>query len=170
MPASEVVNSRIQKTQINPVVVTGNLMVQRVFKKKKRFYGVIRVNTRETLGHYADWLNVSAQRLRRLNGFSLEQGIRYNDRIVIPFIDVSRDLFEEKRYEYHKEFEEDFLNAYKIENVWVYEIKRGDNIWKLCQERFDLPFWLIRKYNSKMDFRNLKPLQKIIVPVVEERI
>ena len=168
--SSVAANGTVYKTEINPAVVTGNLMVQRVFKKKKRLYGVIRVNTRETLGHYADWLSVTAQRLRKLNGFSFEQGIQYNDRIVIPFIKVSRDQFEEKRYEYHKEFEEDFLAAYKIENVWVYEIKQGDSIWKLCKNRFDLPFWLIKKYNSEIDLRNLKPLQKIIVPVVEERI
>ncbi|MBU2512546.1 transglycosylase SLT domain-containing protein [bacterium] len=153
---------------INLSVVTGNLTVQRSFEKNNHVYGIIQVDTGETLGHYADWLNVSTQQIRMVNGRQYGKMIEFNDQIIIPLDKVNKEQFEEKRYEYHKEFEEDFLNAYKIESISIYEIKRGDNIWTLCQNIFDLPFWLIRKYNSELDFVNLKVMQKIIVPVVEK--
>ncbi len=89
--------------------------------------------------------------------------------MVIPLDLVNNEQFEEKRYEYHKEFEEDFLSAFEIDSVTVYKIKRGDNIWTLCLETFDLPFWLVQKYNPDLNFYRLKPFQKVIVPVVEKR-
>ncbi|MCG8335919.1 MAG: transglycosylase SLT domain-containing protein [Proteobacteria bacterium] len=155
-------------SNVNLSVVTGNLTVKSVFEKKGKSYGVIRVDTGETLGHYAEWLEVSTQSIRRINRFRYGRMIEFNDRVIIPLDKVSRESFEEKRYEYHKEFEEDFLSAYSIDSVIVYEIKRGDNIWNLCQNEFELPFWLIRKYNQDLDFNKLKPFQKIIVPVVDK--
>ncbi len=155
-------------SKVNLSVVTGNLTVKSIFEKNGKSYGVIRVDTGETLGHYAEWLEVPTQTIRRINRFRYGRLIEFNDRVIIPLDKVSRDNFEEKRYEYHKEFEEDFLSAYSIDSVTVYEIKRGDNIWNLCRNEFELPFWLIRKYNQDLDFNKLRPFQKIIVPVVEK--
>ena len=80
---------------------------------------------------------------------------------------VSKEAFEEKRSEYHKELEEDFFGSYRVETVETYKIKRGDNIWTLCTEVFELPLWVLIKYNPFIDFNSLKPSQKLIVPVVE---
>ncbi len=169
-PQVQVMNNGDMKLvkNINLSVVTGNLTVRRIFKKNNQVYGIIRVDTGETLGHYADWLNVSTQQIRRANGLQFGRMIEFNEQIIIPLGKVDKDQFEEKRYEYHKEFEEDFLNAFKIESITIYEIKRGDNIWTLCRNAFELPFWLIRKYNPELDLFHLKPLQKVIVPVVEK--
>jgi peptidoglycan lytic transglycosylase D len=153
---------------VNLSLITGDLTVKRTFEKDNHRYGIIGVDTGETLGHYAEWLEISTQTIRSINGFRFGKIIDYNDRIVIPLDQVNKPQFEEKRYEYHKEFEEDFLNAFQIDSVIIYEIKRGDNIWTLCLNEFELPFWLIRKYNPKLDFQRLKPYQKIVVPVVEK--
>lgn len=154
--------------KINLSVVSGDLTIHRTFKSKNRPYGMIRVETGETLGHYAEWLEVSTQSIRRINGFPYGRTIGFNDKVIIPLNKVGKEDFEEKRYEYHKEFEEDFLSAYSVESVGTYVIQRGDNIWNLCLNEFELPFWLIRKYNPRLDVNRLKPGQTINVPIVEQ--
>ncbi len=153
---------------INPAVVSGNLTVESVRITNGRRIGYIRVQAAETLGHYADWLGVATRQIRHLNHFAFSRAIRLHERIKIPLERVSKAVFEEKRYEYHKEMAEDFLAAYRIEQTRSYAIKRGDNIWKLCREVFDVPFWLVTKYNPDLDFRRLNPSQTLIVPVVAQ--
>lgn len=156
-------------SEINPFVVTGNIRIKRVFKSKGKLFGVIQVETVETLGHYSSWLKVSTQSIRVLNGLSFRKNIHLDDQIIIPLHQVSQDWFEEKRYDFHKEFEEDFFNAYAIEGVSIYKIKRGDNIWMLCKEKFELPVWLIKKYNLSTNLNRLQLDQKIRVPNIVEK-
>jgi membrane-bound lytic murein transglycosylase D len=149
-------------------VIIGNLHVEEVIQKNGKNFGVIRVEAEETLGHYAEWLGVRAQDLRRLNGLRFGQAIRVHQQIKIPLEKVTKEGFEEIRYEYHKEMEEDFFAAYRIESIRHYKVRSGDNIWTLCQNEFELPFWLIRKYNADLNFSGLKPDQKLLVPIVEQ--
>jgi membrane-bound lytic murein transglycosylase D len=153
---------------INPGLVTGNLRVERVVSRGGQRLGVIRVQISETLGHYADWLGVSARRIRRLNGFRYTRLIRINEPVKIPLGKVSKEAFEEKRYEYHKEITEDFLASYRIQEVQRYSVKSGDNIWKLCREVFEVPFWLVSRYNPHLDLERLSPSQTLLIPVVQE--
>jgi membrane-bound lytic murein transglycosylase D len=152
---------------VNPAVVTGNLSVEKVVTEKGFSYGLIRVEPSETLGHFADWLKVSINAIQKLNGLSNKAAIRVHQQIKIPLDQVSKELFEERRYEYHKEIEEDFFTAFRSEGVRVYRVKKGDSIWSLCRDNFEVPFWLLKKYNESMDFNNLKPAQEIVVPIVE---
>jgi membrane-bound lytic murein transglycosylase D len=45
-------------------------------------------------------------------------------------------------------------------------VKAGDTIWSLCQKEFELPFWLIKKYNPAVDFTQMKPGLRLIVPQI----
>lgn len=83
---------------------------------------------------------------------------------------VSREQFEEKRYEFHKEREEDFFTAYVVEGSRLYRIQHGDTVWSLCYEKFDLPVWILKKFNVAHDFHALMPGQELIVPLVRERV
>ena len=82
---------------------------------------------------------------------------------------MTKAEFEEKRFEYHKELAEDFFAAYRVEKVQIYTIKRGDNIWTLSREQFEVPLWLIKKFNANLDFSTLQPLQELRVPVITEK-
>ena len=73
--------------------------------------GFVLVEDLETLGHYADWLEIPTQRIRELNGFSFRRQIRAHQLIKIPLGKVGKNLFEERRYEHHKEIEEDFFSV-----------------------------------------------------------
>jgi len=95
--------------------------------------------------------------------------LKLHEPVKIPLHRVSREAFEEKRFEYHKQVEEDFFGSYRIENVKVYRVGGGDNIWALCREVFEVPFWLVAKYNPGLDFNSLKPSRELFVPVVESK-
>ncbi len=153
---------------INPGLVTGNLRVERVVTRGGQTIGIIRAQISETLGHYAKWLGVSTRRIRRLNRFGRRRGIRINEPIRIPLGKVTREAFEQMRYEYHKEITEDFLAAYRIQEVQRYAVKSGDNIWKLCREVFEVPFWLLSRYNPGLDLERLSPSQTLLIPVVRQ--
>jgi membrane-bound lytic murein transglycosylase D len=95
--------------------------------------------------------------------------IRIDQHLKIPLYRVTIEEFEEKRFEHHKELTEDFFATYRVESIQTYAIKRGDNIWTLSREEFEVPMWLIRRYNVDIDFYKLMPSQKLLIPVVEKR-
>jgi membrane-bound lytic murein transglycosylase D len=149
-------------------LVTGHFSVDSVEIRNSRPVGIIRVEVEETIGHYAEWLGVRAADIRRLNGMRYGQVIHLGQPLRIPLHRATKEAFQEKRVEYHKELMEDFFAAYRIEGVQVYAIKKGDNIWTLARDEFEVPLWLIRRYNIEVDFRSLAPAQALRVPVVEK--
>ena len=160
IPASELA--------IDPAAMGGDLQVKRVFKQKGKSIGIIQVEIEETLGHYAEWLEIPTRIIRKLNHFPYGRTLRLHQEVKIPLDKISKAQFEEMRYEYHKKIQEDFFSFYKIEAFQIYGLKKGDNIWTLCNDTFDVPVWLIKKYNSDVDFNDLRWSQKIVVPVVKE--
>ncbi len=153
---------------INPTILIGNFQVEKIFSQNGKQIGLVQVEYLETLGHYADWLGIPTSDIRRLNKFSFNRSIRTHQKIKIPLSKVNKEQFEEQRYEFHKEIEEDFFTAYRIVGVQDYTIKNGDTIWTLCRNDLDVPFWLMKKYNPTLDFEALQPAQKLIIPVVDD--
>ncbi|MEE4261997.1 MAG: transglycosylase SLT domain-containing protein [Desulfobacteraceae bacterium] len=165
-PATPAVNS----PQNNPEVVLANLVVKKTWIQEGRQVGIIRVNVEETLGHYAEWLGVAAREIRRLNGLRYGRALQLNQKLKIPLHRVTQEEFVEKRFEFHQELAEDFFASYRVEKVRTYSIKRGDNIWTLSHQEFEVPLWLIKRYNAGVDFSSLMPSQKLIIPVIEKNV
>ena len=111
---------------------------------------------------------MKAQDIRRLNRLSYGRLIHLGQSLKIPLDRVAKEDFETRRHEFHQELVEDFMASYRIEEVQSYTIKRGDNIWTLSREEFELPLWLIRRYNLGVDFNSLVPSQQLLVPIVEK--
>ncbi len=126
----------------------------------------IRVEPEETLGHYAEWLEIPTQKLRRINHLAYGEEIRIGQRIKLSFEKVSPQEFMRRRYEYLKSIEEDFFSSYRVENVTVHRVKRGQNIWFITRRLYDVPLWLVAKYNPNIDLQNLHPGDEITIPVV----
>jgi peptidoglycan lytic transglycosylase D len=160
IPASELA--------MDPAVMGVDLQVERVIKQKGKSIGIIHVEIEETLGHYAEWLEIPTRIIRKLNHLPYGRTLRLHQKVKIPLDKIPKAQFEEMRYEYHKKIQEDFFGFYKIEAFQMYRLKKGDNIWALCNDTFDLPVWLIKKYNPDMDFNDLRWSQKILIPVVKE--
>lgn len=156
----------LSEAEVNPAVVIGDFLIEEVTQVGSHTIGIIKVGPEETIGHYAGWLDVPAQAIRQLNGLKNNTSIQMDRRIKIPITKVGKESFEEKRYEYHKELEEDFFSVYRISGENIYMVKKGDNIWALCKKTFEIPFWLIQKYNTGQDFNALQPDDKLRIPIV----
>lgn len=151
----------------NPDAMMGNFQVEDVQEKNGQKIGYISVEAMETLGHFADWLEVKTQRIRRLNNLPFGRQIKTSQRIKIPLTKDSQEIFEERRYEFHRGIEEDFFGAYKIVGTQKYKVKYGDSLWRLCRNELEMPFWLLKKYNTTTNFEELKQNQLLIVPIIE---
>lgn len=130
--------------------------------------GYLRVEPEETLGHYADWLKISTQKIRDWNDLSYGNSIRLGQKIKLVFKNVTPQEFDTARLEYHRAIEEDFFDNYQVLGTTTHKISRGENIWYLCNYLYNLPFWLIKSYNSDIDFSRLKPGDLILIPDVVE--
>ena len=158
----------VSELSVDPAEMGGDLQVEQVIPQKGKSLGIIQVQIDETLGHYAEWLEIPTRIIRRLNHIPYGRTLRLHQKVKIPLDKISKAQFEEMRYEYHKKIQEDFFSFYEIEAFHIYHLKKGDNIWTLCNETFDLPVWLIKKYNPDVDFNDLRWSQKIMIPVVKE--
>jgi peptidoglycan lytic transglycosylase D len=159
-PASEL--------EIDPDIVGGNLEVERVMIEKGKPVGIIQVEMEETLGHFAEWLEIPTRIIRRLNKFPYSKTLQLHMKMKIPLDKISKEQFEETRFEYHKKIQEDFFSFYGIESVQQYQLQKGDNVWTLCNDTFEMPVWLLKKYNPKVDFNDLRCQQKLVIPVIKE--
>jgi len=168
------ISTAVQKPQrppdaiLNANIVQGQLAIKRIKTVRGRSIGRIQVEVEETLGHYAEWLEVSAGEIRRLNGLRFGKPLRINQSIKIPLRRVTKEDFEEKRFEFHKELAEDFFASFRVEKVETYTVRRGDSIWTISKEKFDVPLWLIKKYNAHLDFSELQPAQQLNIPIIEK--
>lgn len=153
---------------IDPAIVGGNLEVERVMIQKGKPVGIIQVEMEETLGHFAEWLEIPTKIIRRLNRFPYSRTLQLHMKVKIPLDKISKEQFEETRLEYHKKIQEDFFSFYEIETVQLYQVQKGDNVWTLCNDTFAMPVWLLKKYNPKVDFSDLRWSRKLVIPVIKE--
>jgi len=126
------------------------------------------VDDDETLGHFADWLEVSPQRLRNLNRLKPRQAIHVGQTLRLDFTKVPSEKFLERRLEYHKAIEEDFFGAFRVTGTVEHSLRSGDTLWVLSHKLYGVPTWLIHRYNPDIDFAKLVPGVKLQIPVVEK--
>jgi membrane-bound lytic murein transglycosylase D len=128
----------------------------------------IRVAADETLGHYADWLGVSAQHLRDLNHMSMKKPVLVGHRLKLDFHKVSHDVFEQHRREYHQQLQAAYFAAHRISGTEIYIARPGDSLWTVTKRARQLPEWLLVQYNPDVDFAELRAGTQIVIPRVEE--
>jgi len=129
----------------------------------------VTVQAEETLGHYAEWLEVRASRLRQLNRMSQRTPLVIGQRKKLDFSRVTPEVFEQRRLEYHRTLQEEFFAAWVVTHTTDHVIRRGDSVWYLSHKKFEVPIWLLRQYNPDIDFGALPSGAALIVPVIEPR-
>jgi membrane-bound lytic murein transglycosylase D len=130
--------------------------------------GTIVVAAAETIGHYADWLGVSAGRLRQLNGMRYGRPMLIGTRVKVDFDRVPRETFEERRRDYHRSLQASYFAAHRIVGTELYVARRGDSLWTVTQRYARLPVWLLQQYNPDVDLNEMRAGTQIVVPRVEE--
>ncbi len=126
----------------------------------------IMVAVEETIGHFAEWMAVSAAEIRRMNNLTPGASLAWGRSIQLP-IGASSDLkkFEVSRLEYHMAMEEDFFARYVMLDLDKKTIKSGDNLWRICTDA-QIPLWLLKKYNRSQNLNNLRPGNQLWIPRV----
>jgi membrane-bound lytic murein transglycosylase D len=127
----------------------------------------ITVQAEETLGHYAEWLEVSASRLRRLNRMGYETPLVIGRQKKLDFSRVTPEEFERRRLEYHRTLQEEFFEAYVVSGTRTHMLRKGDSLWYLAQRKYEVPIWLLRQYNPDLDFGSLPAGTPMLVPIIE---
>jgi len=127
----------------------------------------ILVQAAETIGHYADWLGLSATQVRQLNRMSKATPVVIGRKLKLSFAKITPDQFEAKRVAYHKQLQEKFFSEFRLAGNGTHVIKSGESVWVLAQQRYNIPIWLLRQYNPDVDLGALRPGTKLVIPTVQ---
>jgi membrane-bound lytic murein transglycosylase D len=129
----------------------------------------ITVQATETLGHYAEWLEIRASQLRAINGMRYGQDLVIGRPLRLDLSHVAPEEFERRRLEYHRSLQEEFFDAYVVTSTERHVLRQGDTIWELATREYRVPVWLLRQYNPDLDFAALPAGVAMVVPVIEPR-
>jgi membrane-bound lytic murein transglycosylase D len=128
----------------------------------------IEVQVGETLGHYAEWLDLHSERLRRLNHLSPKRALTTGKRIRLEFTRVPVADFERRRLDYHRSVQAAFFQRYRITGTCEHSIRAGDNLWGISTQHYNIPLWLLRQYNPDLDFNAILPQgTRVQIPQLE---
>lgn len=116
----------------------------------------ITVQAHETLGHFADWLEVPTQRLRDLNSLSFKEGVVLGQTLTLEFARIDAPTFEQRRRAYHEQIQSDFFAAYQIEDIDSHVMRPGESLWILAGRKYNVPVWLLRQYNPDLNFDRIQ--------------
>lgn len=128
----------------------------------------IEVQALETLGHYADWLDLRASRLREINQLKFGEPVVVSSRLSLDFSAISIGEFENRRIVYQKNLQEEFFTQYRIESTYQHTIKSGESLWVLALRQFKVPMWLLRQHNPDVNFNRIRTGVIIVVPKLIE--
>ncbi len=127
----------------------------------------IRVISEETLGQYAEWLKISASRLRALNKLKSGQPVLLGRKLKLDFSRVTRADFEQQRRDFHSQQQAAYFENQRIVGTEIYIVRRGDSMWAITQRYNGLPAWLLQQYNPDIDLREMRAGTQIVVPRVQ---
>jgi membrane-bound lytic murein transglycosylase D len=131
--------------------------------------GTIEVQPAETLGHFADWLEIPTTSLRRRNQIAFGSNLTIGTSLRLDFSRVSPERFQERRVDHHRTLQSAFYVAYEIAGTEEYVLKQGDSLWKLSRLNKSVPVWLLREYNPELDFGALRAGQRLTIPKIAKR-
>ena len=124
----------------------------------------IQVQASETLGHYADWLDIRASRLRKINKMRYGKPVIVGHHISLDFSQVNVEQFERKRLAFQRQLQGEFFDLYRIASTYTHTVKRGESLWVLTLRKFKVPLWLLIQHNPDLDLNKIHPGTQLIVP------
>ena len=131
--------------------------------------GTVEVQATETLGHYADWLDIRASRLRSINEMRYGTPLVIGEYVLLDFARIPPEQFEHRRLQHHRALQEEFFARFEIEGTTTHLTRRGDSLWTLAERRYRIPVWLLRQYNPDLDFGALQAGTRLTIPRLKRR-
>jgi membrane-bound lytic murein transglycosylase D len=131
--------------------------------------GRVTVQATETLGHYAEWLEVSASALRNLNRMRAKSPIVIGRSVKLDFRRVTPEEFERRRLSYHRTLQSEFFEHFQVTGTEQHVLRKGETVWFLAARKYRVPVWLLRQYNPDLDFGALPAGAQMVVPQIEPR-
>jgi membrane-bound lytic murein transglycosylase D len=129
----------------------------------------VEIQADETLGHYADWLQVRSDDLRKLNRLRFNKPLVIGKRLELDFSKVTPEIFEQQRIAYHRALQENYFARYLIAGTREHKIQRGESVWALAEKRYNVPIWLLLQYNPDLELNKVKPGLIVNFPLVEQK-
>jgi len=148
-----------------------NATVYNVFnihKKNNKTLGYITVQPEESIRFYTDLLKSSRSELLHLNRLKSDASVTPGQKILLRFDKLSPTSFEEKRLDLLQETEDDFFAGFSVVGQKLYRVSEGDTLWDLCYNKFEIPLWLLERYNSAINLLHLSRNQELIIPIVQQ--
>jgi peptidoglycan lytic transglycosylase D len=130
----------------------------------------IQVQALETLGHYADWLEIPTQRLRDLNTLSFREAVVIGQMLTLDFGRVDAPTFEQRRVAFHQQQQGEFFATYQIADIESHTVKSGESLWVLAARTYKVPVWLLRQYNPDLNLDRVKPGAVVKFPVLKKAV
>jgi membrane-bound lytic murein transglycosylase D len=127
----------------------------------------IEVQAAETLGHYAEWLDIRAWRLRHLNDMRYREPVVIGQRLTLDFAKVNVSDFEHRRIAYHRGLQESFFKRFRIAGTSTHVVRRGDSLWILARRDYEIPLWLLRQYNPDLNLNAVGVGATVTIPRLE---
>jgi membrane-bound lytic murein transglycosylase D len=162
LPNGEPATENDDASEDEPIEVNALAAEQDVLAADPSDYSVtasneITVQALETLGHYADWLEIPTQRLRNINSLEFREAVVIGQQLELDFAGVDAATFEQRRRAYHQQIQSEFFAAYRIDEIETHMIKPGESLWVLAERRYKVPVWLLRQYNPDLNFDRIQP-------------
>ncbi len=159
--------SAAQAEALGPTLVTGGQTVAMAADPSDYTVaddGTIEVQAAETLGHYAEWLDLRAGQLRELNNMRFGTPVVIGRRVKLDLSQTNGEVFEQRRRDYHQRLQEEFFAANRIVGTEVHVVRRGESLWAIAQKYQNVPIWLLRQYNPDVDFGDVRPRTELVLP------
>lgn len=122
----------------------------------------------ESLARIADWLDVGADRLRKLNKLPAKAQPRPGQALRLDFSQVTKARFESKRIAYHQGLRDAFFARFEVAGTQQRVVKKGDTLQKLTSGG-KVPAWLLDHYNPDVNLNALRPGSRVTIPKVEKK-
>ncbi len=139
-----------------------------IYRKNGKTYGYITVQPEESIGLYSIWLGMPEFSISALNKLTPKKHINPGQQLHLVFDHLPPTLFEEKRLDFLQEKEEDFFAEFTVVGKKTYQVIPGDTLWDICYNKFDIPLWLLERYNSIISLAKLEKKQELIIPIIEQ--
>ncbi len=128
----------------------------------------IEVQAAETIGHFAEWLDVRASRLRQINKLRYGVPVAMGQVLKLDFSVVEKGVFEGRRLAFQKSMQEAFFMNHQVRSTKPHKVAPGESIWRLSTQTYKVPLWLLRQYNPDLNINHVKPGTVLTIPELVE--